>query len=77
MECSADPMKEELQGKLKGISVGNPDSYQGQLKEILTNSMIFGVDLVEAGLSDKIESMFVAQLAGVGGVRNTLKEYLS
>lgn len=76
MEVSADPMKDQLQSMLAGIEAGKPESYNGQLKDILTNEVIFGVDLVKAGLSDKIETMFVKMLAGPGSVRQTLKEYL-
>lgn len=77
MEVSSDPMKEELQAKLQGIVVGKPETYRGQLKEILSNSVIFGTDLVKAGLSDKIETMFVEELAGCGAVRSVLKKYLA
>ncbi len=77
MECSADPMKDELQQKLSGIRVGQPESYQGQLREILSNEVIFGTDLVKAGLADKIEALFVEELAGPGAVRATLKKHLA
>lgn len=77
MEISADPMKEVLQQKLAGITVGNPASYTGQLREILTNEIIFGTDLVAAGLADRIEAMFVELLAGKGAVRATLQKYLA
>ena len=40
------------------------------------NEVIFGSDLVKAGLSDRIEQMFIEQLAGPGAVRATLKKYL-
>lgn len=76
MECSADPMKDELQAKLAGIRVGEPASYHGQLREILANPVIFGTDLVAAGLADKIEALFVEELAGPGAVRATLKKHL-
>jgi fructuronate reductase len=76
MEVSSDPMREELQAKLAGIQVGGPKCYAGELKDILTNKSIFGVDLVEAGLAEKIEAMFVEQLAGPGAVRATLQKYL-
>ena len=77
MDVSDDPMKEELQAKLAGIEVGKPETYTGQLKDILCNKQIFGVDLVEAGLSEKIETIFVKELAGTGAVRSTLREYLA
>ncbi len=76
MEVSSDPMKDELQAKLAGITAGKPDTYQGQLREILSNTAIFGSDLVAIGLADKIERMFVEELAGAGAVRATLRKYL-
>ena len=76
IEISSDPMKDELQAKLSGIVAGKPETYQGQLKEILSNAAIFGSNLVEIGLADKIERMFVEELCGVGAVRMTLRKYL-
>ena len=38
--------------------------------------IIFGINLYEAGIGDKIEEMFVEEIAGKGAVRNTLKKYL-
>ena len=77
MEVSADPMKEDLQAKLAGIELGRPESYTGQLKEILANPVIFGTDLVAAGLADTIEAIFVEELAGPGAVRETLHRRLA
>ncbi len=77
MEVSADPLKDDLQAKLAGIEVGKPETYKGQIREILTNANIFGVNLEEAGLADRIEAMFVEELAGPGAVRATLKKYLA
>ena len=76
-EVSADPLKDELQAKLAGIEVGKPETYQGQLKGILNNASIFGVDLTATPLADKIESYFVAELAGPGAVRKTLHDALN
>ena len=77
IEISADPMKEALQEKLAGIEVGKPETYKGQLRAILSNEVIFGSDLVKAGLAPRIEQMFVEELAGVGAVRATLRKYLA
>ena len=77
IEISADPMKDDLQAKLAGIEVGKPETYKGQLREILANEVIFGSDLVKIGLADRIEQMFVEELAGPGAVRATLKKYLA
>lgn len=76
-ELSADPMAAELTGKLAGIVVGKPETYTGQLKEILSNVNIFGIDLYEAGIGEMIEGMFCEEIAGVGAVRATLKKYLA
>ena len=75
-ELSADPMSEELKAQLEGIKVGESSSYTGQLKNLLSNANIFGINLYEAGIGDKIEEMFVEEIAGKGAVRETLKKYL-
>ena len=77
IEISSDPMKDDLQAKLAGIEAGKPETYKGQLREILANEVVFGVDLCKIGLADRIEQMFVEELAGVGAVRATLKKYLA
>lgn len=75
-ECSGDPMLAELQAKLSGVTLGDPDSVDGKLADILRNPVIFGSDLVELGLSERIEGMVKELLAGPGAVRATLKKYL-
>ena len=77
MEVSADPMKDELQAQLAGIEAGKPETYKGQLRPILRNANIFGSDLEKAGLADRIEAIFVEELAGKGAVRATLHKYIS
>ncbi|NLB19700.1 MAG: mannitol dehydrogenase family protein, partial [Clostridium sp.] len=76
-KASSDPMLDELKEKLAGIEVGKPSTYNGQLKDILSNEILFGVNLGEAGLADKVETMFKEMLAGEGAVRDTLKKYLA
>ncbi len=76
MAVSADPMLSQLQEQLKGVKAGEPDSYKGQLKDILSNPVIFGVNLYDAGLAEKVEAMFCEMLAGPGAVRATLKKYV-
>ena len=76
IEISADPMKDELQAQLAGIEVGKPETYHGQIRPILANANIFGSDLTAIGMADRIEEMFVSELAGEGAVRKTLEAYL-
>lgn len=75
-ELSPDPMADELKKHLSGIKIGDILSYTGQLKNLLSNANIFGINLYEAGIGDKIEEMFVEEIAGKGAVRNTIKKYL-
>lgn len=75
-ELSSDPMLPELCSILEGIKVGEPDTYTGQLKGILSNVNIFGCDLYQAGIGEKIEGYFVEEIKGPGAVRETLKKYL-
>ena len=74
-ELSTDPMADELKSQLDGIVWGEPSSYTGQLKNLLSNANIFGINLYEAGIGDKIEEMFVEEISGKGAVRETLKKY--
>ena len=74
---SNDPMLEILKENLISIEFGNSKSYNGQLRKILRNKIIFGVDLEEAGLTDLIEEYFMQMIAGKNAVYNTLKKYLT
>lgn len=76
-ELSADPMIPELTAKLSGIEVGKPETYTGQLKEILSNANIFGIDLYKAGIGDLVEEMFLEEIQGPGAVRKVLKKYMA
>lgn len=76
MPLSSDPMLPQLQQELAGIIVGQPATYSGQLTNILSNSNLFGMNLYEAGLADKVEDMFLQEIAGAGAVRKTLEAYL-
>ena len=62
--------------QMAGIQVGDPASLTGQLKPILSNANIWGLDLYEAGLGEKVEEIFREQLKGNGAVRAALKKYL-
>lgn len=75
MEISSDPMLEELKEQLKGFRLGEKAEEKEALAEILSNPVLFGTDLVAAGLSGKIEGMFLEMLEGPGAVRKTLHRY--
>ena len=77
MEISPDPTAAGVQEALRTVEFGNPASYTGQLKSVLSNKTLFAVDLCEAGLAERIEAMFCEMIAGEGAVRSTLKKYLN
>lgn len=74
-ELAPDPMNEELQEQLKDIVVGKSETFTNQLKPILSNERIFFTDLYQAGLGDKIETMFREMIAGPGAVKATVHKY--
>ncbi len=76
MPVSSDPMLPALQAELAGVELGKPESCRGKLNGILTNKVLFGVDLKEVGLAEKIEGYLSEMLAGPGAVRATLVKHL-
>ncbi len=75
-EPSSDPLLETAQAYVKDFKLGEkPDC--SKLEELLRNDTLFGVDLVEAGLADKVCGYFVELTAGPGAVRKTLHKYVN
>ena len=74
IEISPDPLEKELQFYLKDIQLGYPESLNDQLRPILSNERIFGVDLYKVGMGRKIEAFFKRFIQGTGSVRATLHE---
>lgn len=75
---SPDPLWDDLHGQVKDIKFGNADQdVHEAVKGILSNKSIFGVDLYEVGLGDKIEADFKEMLAGKGTIRKTLEAHLA
>ena len=81
MVCSPDPMLEELSASLKEITLGKDADIHSALLPILSNKKLFGVDLYEVELGEKVESFFKKMIAEKKAVRkvlhNTLKSYVS
>lgn len=72
-ELSPDPMSDKLQEYMQGVEFGKPESCKDQLRPILSNAQIFGLDLYEVGLADKIIGYLKEMLAGPGAVRKALE----
>ncbi len=75
-ELSPDPMADELKNRMGNGQLGNTESIKNNLKLILSDESIFGIDLYKAEIGNKIEGMFAELSAGKGAVRNTLVKYL-
>lgn len=75
-ELSDDPLIPELKKILSGIRFKDPSSVGDNLKPLLSNASIFGVDLYSIGLGSKIEKMVAEMIQGPGAVRKTLQMYL-
>lgn len=76
MNLSSDPLLATLKADLSGIKLGNVESVGDSLKPILSNEEIFGVNLYNVGLGEKIEGYFKEMIAGNNAVRVTLEKYL-
>lgn len=55
---------------------GTQDTHQ-LLRPILSNQQIFGVNLIEIGLAEKIENFFDQMIQAPGSVRRVLQETLA
>ncbi|MBQ7678530.1 MAG: mannitol dehydrogenase family protein [Butyrivibrio sp.] len=75
-EPSPDPLLASSQRYVQGYSLEQEEKDLSQLDELLRNSQIFGVDLIEVGLADQVKAYFAELSAGVGAVRQTLERLL-
>lgn len=75
MPLSPDPMLPVLQEQLAGVSLGSRQAVD--LTGLLTNEAVFGLDLVQAGLADRITQAFDRMRSAPGAVRALLHETVS
>ena len=76
-EPSPDPLLEELQAIVAPLEIREGAQDMSCLKQLYTRKDVFGLDLYEAGLGEKIEAMAAELFAGPGAVRKTLHKYVS
>ena len=74
---SPDPMLAELQAIVAPLEVREGEQDFSCLKALYARADVFGVDLYEVGLGEKIEGMVAELYAGPGAVRKTLHKYVS
>ena len=76
-ELAPDPRGEEIWKYMQThFRLGHPEEIGDQLRPVLSNAGLFGMNLYDAGIGNKIEQMFAEEIAGPGAVRKTLKHYL-
>jgi fructuronate reductase len=73
---SSDPMLATCQSYMADLKLGNLDRAENAIAPILHMDSIFGVDLYEAGIADKVIGYFKELAAGPGAVKATLKKYV-
>lgn len=78
MAVSPDPRGEELMAAVAPLTLGatTADQVHQAAQPILSDPTLFGVDLYELGLGEKIEALLLAETAGPGAVRKTLQDAL-
>jgi fructuronate reductase len=76
MPLSPDPMLDVLKSYLSCVKLGDEESVGDSLKLILSNESLFGVNLYDAGLGEKVEGYFKELVSGNNAVRATLQKYL-
>ena len=76
-EPSPDPLLAELSAIVAPLEVKEGPQDFSCLKALYTRKDVFGVDLYEVGLGEKIEGMVAELYAGPGAVRKTLHKYVS
>lgn len=75
-ELSPDPLFDTVRPYVEGIKLGEACDVESKIKGLLEDAQIFGVNLYEAGLADKVCGYFSELIAGKGAVRATLQKYV-
>ena len=77
MELSSDPLLATLKTYVRDINLSNTEKMGKKLKPILSNEEIFGLNLYDNKLGEKIEGYFNEMITGSGAVRLTLEKYVN
>ena len=77
---SDDPLLSTVCPYVKDFKLGDKitsEEAKERLAGILSNTAIFGVDLIENGIADLVCMYFAELISGEGAVRATLKKYVT
>jgi len=75
-QLSSDPMLDIVTPLLAKVKLGEIRDFHEDLKPILSNEKIFGVNLYEIGLGETVENYFKELVASKGAIRATLEKYV-
>ena len=75
-EPSPDPLLDECRAYVSSYRLGAEEKDLSALDGLLKNDRIFGVDLCEAGMAERVKKLFSGMCSGIGAVRKTLREAL-
>lgn len=75
-EPSPDPLLDHLRKYLDGITIGSPGPFEDRLRPILSDARLFGVNLYDAGLAEKVQYYFAEMVSGKGAVSKLLARLL-
>ncbi|MCX4378605.1 MAG: mannitol dehydrogenase family protein [Lachnospiraceae bacterium] len=75
-ELSPDPLLETLRPQMTKLKLGDTQ-VEAVIRPIMENAAIFGVNLYEVGMADRVCSYFTELIEAPGAVRRTLKKYLT
>ena len=73
---SPDPLLKTLRPYVRGVRLGEPFDAEKNFAPLLRDKSIWGADLYEAGLAQKVCAYFEELTAGVHAVRQTLERAL-
>ena len=75
-ELSPDPLLETVCPYVAGFELGKEAYAEAALKDLLADAKIWGVNLYEVGMAEKVCGYFTEMIAGPGAVRATLQKYV-
>lgn len=75
-QLSPDPLLEILCPRLSGFQLGKKTTVESELKGLLEDEKIFGVNLYDVGIAERVCKHFEEMIQGKGAIRETLKKYL-
>ena len=75
-ELSSDPLLNTVCPYVNKLQIGAVNNTIEQLRPILEDKTIFGVDLYEVGLAEKVAGYYEEMCAGKGAIRATLIKYV-